>query len=561
MKTHIPTILFAMLLMFASSLLAQTPLNAGFTYQGRLAVSGQTVNGTYSMKFTLFDAAVDGDTVGTPVINDNVAVSNGLFTTTLDFGSGVFAGQARWLEIGIRSSVDGSFTTLSPRQELTPTPNASYALVASTAASAEKVAPGSITTSSLAAGAVAPATIANGTVVRSINGKTDNVTIPTNFWSLAGNSGTSPADFIGTTDRAPLEFRINGQRALRLEPAAPETNGVPSVNIVGGEANSIEFDASGGVVAGGWSNTLQFRASGSIIGGGAGNTISSNANYSVIAGGLENTNSSRYSAIVGGLRNRAGAYAAVVGGTHNFALGNGSFIGGGTRINSGTNNYASGLNSSVLGGSANAAYGRYSAVLGGENNEAGDYATAAGRRAKALHWGSFVWADSTDADFTSTANNQFLIRASGNVGINTTTPQSTLDVAGTVTANSFSGSGAGLTGIGANAISDGAVGSAKLANDAGSLSKVSAGQISSVDANVILSTDLFLSNHDFFLRGYNDRDHGLAYFGQAGVNKPFAGVNVDGPVLFGYNGGALAIKQASNNKSNVVLYWNSAGKV
>ena len=52
---------------------------------------------------------------------------------------------------------------------------------------------------------------------------------------------------------------------------------------------------------------------------------------------------------------------------------------------------------------------------------------AAGNRAKALHTGSFVWADSTYADFASTAANQFLVRAAS-AGINTTSPQATLDI-------------------------------------------------------------------------------------------------------------------------------------
>ena len=50
---------------------------------------------------------------------------DGLFTVELDFGSDVFNGDARWLEIGVRpGDSSGSFTTLSPRQELTPTPYA-----------------------------------------------------------------------------------------------------------------------------------------------------------------------------------------------------------------------------------------------------------------------------------------------------------------------------------------------------------------------------------------------------------------------------------------------------
>lgn len=45
------------------------------------------------------------------------------------------------------------------------------------------------------------------------------------------------------------------------------------------------------------------------------------------------------------------------------------------------------------------------------------YTFAAGRRAQAAHQGSFVWADSTNANFASTANDQFMIRANGGVKI------------------------------------------------------------------------------------------------------------------------------------------------
>jgi hypothetical protein len=49
-------------------------------------------------------------------------------------------------------------------------------------------------------------------------------------------------------------------------------------------------------------------------------------------------------------------------------------------------------------------------------------AFAAGNRAKANHDGAFVWADSTDADFASTAANRFAIRASGGVVLSDSTP-------------------------------------------------------------------------------------------------------------------------------------------
>ena len=51
-------------------------------------------------------------------------VSNGLFTVTLDFGSGIFTGADRWLEINVRTNGGGAFTTLSPRQRITTVPYA-----------------------------------------------------------------------------------------------------------------------------------------------------------------------------------------------------------------------------------------------------------------------------------------------------------------------------------------------------------------------------------------------------------------------------------------------------
>ena len=69
-------------------------------------------------------------------------------------------------------------------------------------------------------------------------------------------------------------------------------------------------------------------------------------------------------------------------------------------------------------------------MQGGQNNAVGGrYSFAAGRNANAEHDGTFIWADSTIADFTSTGDNQFLIRAAGGVGINNATPLASLDIA------------------------------------------------------------------------------------------------------------------------------------
>ncbi|MFC1569436.1 hypothetical protein ACFL4L_04315, partial [bacterium] len=69
-------------------------------------------------------------------------------------------------------------------------------------------------------------------------------------------------------------------------------------------------------------------------------------------------------------------------------------------------------------GSANSVSGSYGTVPGGLSNSAqGDYSFAAGRRAKALNDGSFVWADATDSDFSSVLDNEFRIGASNGLTV------------------------------------------------------------------------------------------------------------------------------------------------
>ena len=109
----------------------------------------------------------------------------------------------------------------------------------------------------------------------------------------------------------------------------------------------------------------------------------------------------------------SGNYSVVSGGRRNTASGADSVVGGGYQ------NTASDIYSVVGGGRQNTASADYSVVPGGYLNVAsGNYSFAAGRRAKANHSGAFVWADGANSDWASTANNQFLIKASGGVGIN-----------------------------------------------------------------------------------------------------------------------------------------------
>ncbi|HEY5913996.1 MAG TPA: hypothetical protein VJA21_25690 [Verrucomicrobiae bacterium] len=78
------------------------------------------------------------------------------------------------------------------------------------------------------------------------NGQTLTLASPTD-WHLRGNAGSvAGADFVGTTDNQPLEFKANGTRAMRFE---PNTN---SPNLIGGAAaNSAAPGVQAATIAGG----------------------------------------------------------------------------------------------------------------------------------------------------------------------------------------------------------------------------------------------------------------------------------------------------------------------
>lgn len=112
------------LLLLAPSIRAQTTM---FTYQGKLTESGNAANGNYDMQFKLFNTPTVGTGAqqGSTIANPLVEVANGNFTVTLDFGSPVFDGTARYLEIGVRPAGNPNpHTLLSPRQQITSSPYA-----------------------------------------------------------------------------------------------------------------------------------------------------------------------------------------------------------------------------------------------------------------------------------------------------------------------------------------------------------------------------------------------------------------------------------------------------
>lgn len=104
-----------------------SPLTRAFTYQGTLHLSDAPMSGSVDLQFSLYDALSGGNPVGVAQTVNNVQVENGLFTVTLDFGN-VFDGTAQWMQIAVKNSGAGSFTTLTPRQAITAVPYAMYSL-------------------------------------------------------------------------------------------------------------------------------------------------------------------------------------------------------------------------------------------------------------------------------------------------------------------------------------------------------------------------------------------------------------------------------------------------
>jgi hypothetical protein len=140
--------------------------------------------------------------------------------------------------------------------------------------------------------------------------------------------------------------------------------------------------------------------------------------FNVVGGGSENTNFGGGATVGGGQFNAAYSYWCTVGGGENNIAGV-------------IDDLADFEYATVGGGANNLANGPFSTVPGGLLNIAsGGTSFAAGFQAQALHKGAFVWADSQYPTFTSTGNDQFLIRAQGGVGVNTASPQQALSVVG-----------------------------------------------------------------------------------------------------------------------------------
>jgi hypothetical protein len=139
-------------------------LGTAFTYQGILDSAGTPAEGSHDFQFAIFATATGGSPLAPAVSRPGVLVERGAFTVSLDFGD-QFVGQPRWLEIQVRQAGAASFSLLTPRQPLAPTPFALHAeFVADGSVVGASVADRSLGGGKLALGAVGGAELADGAV-------------------------------------------------------------------------------------------------------------------------------------------------------------------------------------------------------------------------------------------------------------------------------------------------------------------------------------------------------------------------------------------------------------
>lgn len=230
-------------------------------------------------------------------------------------------------------------------------------------------------------------------------------------WNLAGNANVG-SGFLGTTDGSPLMFKADNVQAGQLQAPTLPAGAADSVNVIlGSAANSVGAGVYGATIGGGG---MRFCSPTPCTPNAFGNSVT-------------------------------GVTGTVAGGSSNLSSGFGAFVGGGNA------NSANGTYSAVSGGWVNSANSDYAMVPGGIANKAGGFASFAGGSYAHVRSaadtgssgdnGTFVWADYTGSSsnqFTSSGINQFLVRAGGGVGINTTPyiPDVELTIQSSATASS-----------------------------------------------------------------------------------------------------------------------------
>ena len=288
------------------------PLGTAFSYQGRLTSGTNAASGSYDVRYSLYGTNFGGIRLAGPLTNAAVAVSNGLFTTYLDFGPGVFSGSNMWLEVAMRPSTNNaSFATISPRQLLAPVP---YALYAPNAGSADALLGLQIQQ--------------NGTSPNLIAGYSGNSVSSGIVGSVIGGGGASNQVNTITGNYGTIGGGL--QNSISANPYATIAGGLQNVangyasTIGGGDYNYANSSYS--TVAGGLFNNLALGGNGATISGGQQNNIWPYSGWASVGGGFMNTVGTNYGTVPGGYSNLVTGLFGFAAGQQAQALHQGAFV-------------------------------------------------------------------------------------------------------------------------------------------------------------------------------------------------------------------------------------------
>jgi hypothetical protein len=130
-----------------------------FTYHGTLQDAGRPANGRYDLQLTLYSKQSGGSVVAGPVTLYGVTVSNGNFSTNVDFGPTTAMTSQGWVDVKVSPAGNNAFVALDNRSPVEP----------------EGGCPGS--------------------------------------WTLDGNAAIPAGSYLGTADASDLVFKVNGTTA------------------------------------------------------------------------------------------------------------------------------------------------------------------------------------------------------------------------------------------------------------------------------------------------------------------------------------------------------------
>ncbi len=388
-----------------------------FTYQSRLNDGGAPANGSYDLQFMLYDASAGGSQAGPALTNSATAVSNGLFTVTLDFGAGVFTGTNYWLDVSVRTNGASAFTELSPRQELTPVPYAIFANTSSNLSGTVSVAQlnGTLTNGQLAHSAVTvdagPGLSGGGRVTL---GNTITLT-NTGVLSVTGNADITAMTVGGAVTLGSTATSADTANAIVSRDGSG--NFSAATISLDGNLNLPATSATTGIIYSGGAPLIHAYGSQNFFAGpGAGNlTMSGHANtangyVALIAdtGGSDNTADGAFALF----KNTAGSYNTANGAYALYSNTNGSY------------NAASGYQALFLntGGSANTANG-YAALdsntTGNNNSANGAYALASNTNGSGNTANGYAALDSNTTGNNNSANGAYALASNTNGSGNT----------------------------------------------------------------------------------------------------------------------------------------------